>query len=281
MSRTALFEDVQTYVPLKESLLGLVPMSVIDPWVVPELRAREKALRLLVGDDGQSRAGVLGGKKGSVYTNEVSIFSPVFAEILLKVYGPKEPGLVLDPFAGGGTRAVISTLNGHQYRGIELRPEEAERVRSVLTRLGLAHLCKVEVGDSTRPHTGGGPFDFLLTCPPYWHLERYGGGPADLSEVSSYESYLDGLSSVLTWTRASLKPGTLAVWVVGNYLENDEYVDIRADLSVCARNTGWAIHDCPVLKQKVGTAGLRVGTQVSTRRLVRIHEYALVLRKRD
>jgi len=283
-----LFPDAgPRYIPFRENI-GFVPYSIIDPWGSPEARAREVSLKELVGDRGQSRQGVLGGRPKSIMTNQASIFSPVFTETLLTVYAPRPSALVLDPFAGGGTRAVMCALMGYQYRGVELREQEAERVRGALARLGMVRGdALVFTGDATDPSgqgvklcKAGGPADFLLTCPPYWCLERYGGGERDISE-GSYEEYLDGLQVVLEWTLDALRPEALAVWVLGNLMDpgGGGYVDIRADFSVLAREVGWGIHDLPVLKQKVGTAGQRVGASAGARRLVRIHEYAVVLRK--
>jgi len=281
-----LFPDAgPRYLPFREEL-GFVPYSILDPWGSAEARVRDVELRALIGDHGQSRRGVLGSAARSLMTNEASVFSPVFTEALLSIYGPRPPAAVLDPFAGGGTRAAVCALMGHRYVGIELRRGEVDRVRRALVALGpTVGEAKLLVGDSSdingvavQEAAAWGCFDFLLTCPPYWKLERYGGGPDDLSEVS-YREYMGGLERVLAWTFESLSPGALAVWVVGNLLDGDEYVDIRADLSVAARGVGWVLHDLPVMRQKIGTAGQRVANSAKSKRLVRIHEYAVVLRR--
>ena len=191
MKASPLFPDIPRYAPLKE-LLGFVPYSVINPWVYPDLVRRDNYLRDLIDDQGQNRVGVLrgSGKPGAIHTGGVSVFSPLITEILLQFYAPPPPASILDPFAGGGTRAIIAGLQGYVYDGIELRIQEAERVCAHVKTLELDDRVLIVTGDSTLgPQVlpaadavgpGAGEYDFLLTGPPYWNLERYGGGPADL-----------------------------------------------------------------------------------------------------
>jgi hypothetical protein len=43
---------------------------------------------------------------------------------------PAEPGVVLDPFIGSGTTAVVAESLGRQWRGIELNPAYAAEARA-------------------------------------------------------------------------------------------------------------------------------------------------------
>lgn len=52
-----------------------------------------------------------------------SAFDPVLAEVLLSWYSPPG-GRVLDPFAGGPTRGLMSSWLGRHYVGVDLRPEQ-------------------------------------------------------------------------------------------------------------------------------------------------------------
>ena len=280
--RASLFPHLPRYVPLKEDLEGYVPTSVIDPWGVGALRRRDEGLRVLIGDSGQSRDGALSRRPTRYMTNRVSVFSPVVSEILFRVYAPPAPAKVLDPFAGGGTRAFVAASLGYEYVGLELREAESDRVNRVLTSAGLAERSRVFTSDATYGGTLGAvclrkPFDFILTCPPYGSLERYGGGPRDLSEMS-HEEYLEAMNTVLAWSREAVAPGALSVWCVGNYLDGSVYRDIRGDLAERAVGTGWVLHDAIVLKMKPGTEAIRLANTLKGRRLVRVHEHALVLR---
>lgn len=270
---------VPRYTPLKEDL-GFVPYSVIDPWVSADLRRRDTTLRELVGDTGELRDGSLRRKAIWLMTNTASVFSPVVAEILLKLWGPEPGGCVLDSFAGGGTRAIVSGLNGFRYHGIELRGSEAARVANVLSNLDLDGPT-IMCGDACDPDSyPSEPSDMVLTCPPYFNLEKYGGGPRDLSSLPTYEDFLIAIHQVLLHTLTHVYAGSFAVWVVGNFLDTatDQYCDFRGDLIRLARASGWEIHDIAVLVGKLGTAGQRVANSWNRKRMVRRHEYAVVLR---
>lgn len=59
----------------------------------------------------------------------VSIFDPVLCELLVRWY--TVPGAaVLDPFAGGSVRGIVSACLGRRYTGVDLRPEQVEANRA-------------------------------------------------------------------------------------------------------------------------------------------------------
>jgi len=57
-----------------------------------------------------------------------SIFDPVLAELAVRWFSP-ERGVVLDPFAGGSVRGVVSAVLGRSYVGCDLRGEQVEANR--------------------------------------------------------------------------------------------------------------------------------------------------------
>ena len=57
-----------------------------------------------------------------------SIFDPVLVELANKWYCPPH-GTVLDPFAGGSVRGIVTVMTGREYTGIELRKEQVEANR--------------------------------------------------------------------------------------------------------------------------------------------------------
>lgn len=54
-----------------------------------------------------------------------SIFDPVLCETLVNWFCPKG-GKVIDPFAGGSVRGLISVLLGNEYTGIDLSTKQIE-----------------------------------------------------------------------------------------------------------------------------------------------------------
>src|SRR5574343_942324 len=118
---------------------GLWPVTV---WELNHQDALESAMKCEVGDDGEGRENcftTLNKDTRSVYGGKVpvSIFSPTLALHILNLWSP-ESGLCLDPFCGGGTRAIVAARYGLLYAGTELRRTEAEWVMGRAEANGLA-----------------------------------------------------------------------------------------------------------------------------------------------
>jgi len=116
-----------------------------------------------------------------------SVFDPALAELLVSWFSA--PGMkVLDPWAGGSVRGVVSAVLGRRYTGIELRPEQiAANVaqlpvveRAVKAGLGLGDGDAVWVEDDALAGLDDESFDMVLSAPPKYGLHR-GGEPADFT----------------------------------------------------------------------------------------------------
>ena len=120
--------------------------------------------------------------------------------------------------------------------------------------------------------------DFLITCPPYYDLEQYDGGVADLSMAPTYQHFLDMLGDVITDTLLVLRPGATVCWVVG--LTRDKAGDLLAlnhDVTRLHQERGFTLREEIILHVQNSGAIQRVGTfDKGNHRLVRVHEYALV-----
>jgi DNA modification methylase len=225
---------------------------------------------------GANRHATVNGTYG--YQSGASIFDPAVAAWLLNCYAPKD-GLCFDPFAGGGTRAIMAAKHGMRYVGIELRREEVEAVARRLVQTNTSGAMCVQ-GDARdcRKHVSDASADFLITCPPYYDLERYDGGPADLSMCKTYAEFLDGLRQVVAETYRILKPGANACWVVG--LHRDAaggLLAIHHDLARMHVEQGFRFKEEIILAHRNNGAIQRVGNfDKGDRRLIRTHEYALV-----
>lgn len=264
---------------------GVWPITV---WDMDYQDRTMHALREEIGDtlDNSTRAGVLhsslsGGKGKSLYDNSVSIFNPVLALSILKCFAP-EGASVFDPFAGGGTRAILAAKRGHKYTGIELRQVEVDAVRERCARPGVADKVTLHQGDSRNAAEicGGLYADFLLTCPPYWNLEEYKGGAADLSSIHTYERFIDELGKVVAGCHACVRPGATCCWVVGLIREEEDDGPLRPfhhDLTRLHAQHGFRLREEVIIRLTNNGAIQRVGQFDKGRRtLVRVHEYLMV-----
>jgi hypothetical protein len=219
----------------------------------------------------------------SVYTpgstTHTSVFSPAVAAWLLNCYAP-DSGLCLDPFAGGGTRAIMAAKHGLDYVGLEIRPEEVAAVRARLEVQNIGYEARIIEADA-RDCGGFGPANFLITCPPYYDLEMYGGGEADLSMLKTYEAFLAAMEIVIQGTHAALLPSATSCWVVGLHRDfQGGLLPLHHDIASLHRRAGFKFREEIILNQVNNGAIQRIGNfDKGQRHLIRTHEYALVFEK--
>jgi DNA modification methylase len=157
---------------------------------------------------------------------------------------------VLDPFAGVGGTLIGAALAGRHATGIEISPRWAEVYAKVCEREGIEGQ-ELVVGDAldVLPDLGG-PYDMIATDPPYnLTLERtmcdgkypnanrrtdystFSDDPQDLSNLPTYEAYLDAMQRVLRECRRLLRPGRYAVLIVRDAYQDGRYIMTHADLA--------------------------------------------------
>lgn len=254
---------------------GIWPTTV---WNVKKDKETQK-LKQMIGDAGDERSGSF-KKGGGVFKITASVFDPAIVAWSLNLFAPEAPAVVLDPFAGGGTRAVVSALKGYDYRGVELRHNETVAVNERLAAAG-AEATVVTADARSMPYEDNSA-DFLITCPPYWNLETYKGGEDDLSMVNTYDGYLEMIGDVIDETARILKPNALAVWVTGLIRDEKtgELLCIPHDVARLHR-AKFHMREEVILSSLGGVAMQRVGIfERGDRRLVRVHEYLSVFRKK-
>lgn len=260
---------------------GIWPTTV---WEVDSRDKYTKSLKKLIGDAGQNREGAFetdDPNSLSTYRGKLtaSIFSPALAAWALNLYAP-EGALVADPFSGGGTRAIVAAMLGHTYYGTELRKEEQSDVMSRARSLGLDHAIDVRCDDARNIDLFVHGADMILTCPPYWNLEKYGGGEKDLSQCKSYDEFVSAIFDVAQTCLRAIKPGATAVWFVG--LHRDKKGNLLAlnhDIARAHQKAGWLFREEIVVRRVNDGSITRVGQfERGKKHLIRQHEYALVFK---
>ena len=252
---------------LKDSL-GYIPTSIFDvDW------SETKILKDFVGDVGDTRKG--GGKAVNSMVG-ISIFNPYLCMCLLRAYAPPHAD-IYDPFGGGGTRAIISTIMGHKYTGCEIRQEEIDVVQKRAKVLGLDFTLHHKDARDFKAHR---EFNFSLTCPPYYDLEQYQGGSNDLSMLGTYKEFMGGIQSTMNNVYESLKPGSFSIWVIGNFRDKkSNLIDFHGNVITVANRAGFDFHDDIVFHSAPGSAVQRAGVFTANKRATKIHEYIVIFKK--
>lgn len=242
---------------------------------------------------------------GTIEDTGTSVFDPVLCEIAYRWFTARGHN-VLDPFAGGPVRGHIASILGRQYTGVELRPVQvaANRNSDVLDRWDewfnsnpndpngekrapvppLERPTWIE-GDAREVEAlagSRGPYDAILTCPPYADLEVYSDDPRDLSNMP-YKDFRAGISKVMNQTEAMLKDDRFAIWVVGEARGKDgNNYGLVSDIVGLAQAAGLHLYNDAVVLNAIASAALRAAKQFNAgRKLVRAHQFMLVFVKGD
>lgn len=252
--------------------VGFAPISIWKPdWAIT------KELKEWVGDAGQTRE--LQGRKmallGSKYTT--SIFNPHLAQMILSAYA-EDKSKIYDPFGGGGTRGFIAARMGHSYTGIEIRPEEVERILERQKELEI--YFDIFCADACKYDAGICKFDFAYTCPPYFDLEVYSPIEGDISNVGDYDKFLDLLYKAVSHVYRALYAGSFFIMVTGNFRDKHGHLrHFNGDSVRLCKEVGFILHDELIFWGASGQAYQRLGQFVANRKSVRVHESILVFKK--
>lgn len=147
---------------------------------------------------------------------------------------------VLDPFAGFGTTLQVAEAMGRQAVGVELLPERCAAAAAA------APASTVMQGEARHlSHLVDGPFDLVLTAPPYMAADD---GPEDplsgYKGASSYKSYLVELRGILAQCLDLLTPQ-------GHIVVNVANIDSGAHFTPLAWDVGRLLGEVGRLTQDV------------------------------
>jgi tRNA G10 N-methylase Trm11 len=210
-----------------------------------------------------------------------SSFNPALMDMLVQWF-TSEGEWILDPFSGGPVRGLVSAMLGRNYLGIDIRPEQIQRNLEVAS--SLMHLLrgKVEwrVGDSAKvlddvsvvPEL---PYRHIITCPPYFDLERYGGPDGDLSEMD-YDEFRRFYREIIHKALARLTGDGFSIWVVGNVRKGEFIESLDIPTINYHLEAGYRLYNDICFITPIGTAAYRANVNARRLKMTRIHQMVLV-----
>jgi DNA modification methylase len=221
--------------------------------------------------------------KGSL--GGVSIFDPVLCESLIRWFSAVGDE-VLDPFAGGSVRGIVSNILGRHYTGIDIRAEQCAENERQAGRIctNAARFPRYITGDAMAVLPAleeERRFDFAIACPPYGNLERYSDDPRDLSTMD-YALFLQEYSRIILRMTRCLRPQAYVAWVVADFRDRrtGNYYGFVADTILAFRTCGLELYNDGILVTMLGTMPVRVASQFEkTRKLGKTHQNVLIFRK--
>lgn len=204
-----------------------------------------------------------------------SVFDPALTELIYNWFAP-EGGSILDPFAGGSVRGIVAAKMGHEYTGIELRPEQVASNRAQAEELLKPDERPEWIeGDAEEKMADLWPgFDFVFSCPPYANLEVYSDIPGDLSYMD-YSGFCAKYSRIIKRAVELLAPGSFAVFVVGDVRDKNGYfLNFPGDTKKMFMDAGAVLYNEAVLLNSPASAAIRAKQQFkgNNRKLVKVHQ---------
>lgn len=262
-------------------------------WRVDEMIRRSvRDWKRLLDENGHtgSRAESFRADHDSVYTATYSVFPAPLMEWILVRYGGPIGGKVLDAFAGGPVRAVVSAIMGMHYHGVEIRQEQIDENLAVVSKLGLednvSYYCsdarfldEMKAGKLAEHYEG--PFDVAITCPPYYDLEQYSDQDDDLSNAGNYAEFNAGMFLSALGHYDHLKPGAFVCIIVGPFRDkkSGELIDFPAHTVENFREAGFVYWQEVILSKNFASAAKRSTMAWRGMKLVPSHEFLLIFRK--
>jgi hypothetical protein len=204
-----------------------------------------------------------------------SSFSPFnipIGDFAVKYY-LKDCTQLYDPWAGWGERHKIAKDNNIPYFGYDISPTAIEfACKNFDVSNNLGNSITDPIPD----------FDGLITCPPYFNLERYDGEKKDgqISKCRKWEEFLKLYRH--TWLRAigKAKSGTTFVVQVGNWRKKHKFYDLEYETQKIFMDCNMKIFDKIILSHD---GNVNVPMQLpQCKRLgyvVKIHQTLLVFKK--
>lgn len=257
--------------------------AAIEPDYMRKKKAIEKRLgHNISNQEFEEKYLVLNGGGGRLSDTGTSIFDPVLTETMI-LWFTAEGDKVIDPFAGGSVRGVVTGTRKRHYTGVDLRQEQIdadiEQGKMLNPEIMPLWLC----GDSMNiKDLAPGEYDFMFTCPPYGNLEVYSESPADISNMSD-EDFDSTYTEILNRTASMLNNNRFACIVVGNYRDKKGYLRDLVGLTVRAmESAGCKYYNDFVFVTPVGSLPIRTGKAFqATRKMGRTHQYCLCFVKGD
>jgi len=231
----------------KEDHLSVMPVSVID----------------LSPQKGRTKGGH--NKKSS--RQEFSPFPKEIADLCFE-YFMRDSTMVFDPFGGWGERGYAAKKHGRNYVGFDLSPDAIAKAKEK----GVENIQADSRTAEIPPHDG------LVTCPPYWNLEKYNGDGID--KIKGWDAFCLEYKAILSRCFEKAESGSIYCIMVGEWRKNHKFHDLEGVTRRVMDDLGAEIIDQIVVSRKT-TSKIKVMLPQAKRLgyTVRVHESLLVFKK--
>ena len=230
-----------------ENHLTIMPVSVLDI-------AAQKKRKEISHEKKSSRSGF------SPFPEEIS---DVCYEFYLR-----NSNNIFDPFAGWGERAEKASQWNKNYIGFDTSKDAINLAKNK----GFNNVLANSLHEEIPQHDG------LITCPPYWNLEKYNGEGID--QIKTWEQFKEQYAQV--WKRCYEKAeiGSTYCIMVGEWRKNHIFYDLEFVTRKIFEQLGATLFDQVVVSRKnVSKIKIMLPQAKRLGYSVRVHESLLIYKK--
>ena len=214
----------------------------------------------------------------------LSKFNSEYAKRIIEMWS-KEDDFIVDPFAGRSSRPLASTLMGRNYMGFDViednLSEAKEQYNELKKERKLGHLKLINSSsENIDDHLQNGVADMIMTCPPYFNIEKYESADGQLTDIKKYEDFLLTYKSILKKCCNKLKPGGFFVVVLANFRIDGKLYDFCGDTKDILKQE-LDFHDEIILEMSPAKRHPLYTQAITNLNCLKTHEYCLVFRKEN
>lgn len=222
-------------------------------------------------------------EKGRGYEGSYTEFLPDVAYRIIVLWS-EEGDIMVDPMAGRGTRGAIAwalkrdvhmfDCDKNFYKQLQKLVEKTEYRKKFLE---IENSLSATLCDSRNMPLPNDYADLVFSCPPYWIKEKY-SGDGQLTDLSDYNDFLDGLTEIFKDSYRILKPEKFMVMVVSDFRDKGKFYRFHEDTIRCAERAGFILWDI-VISKVTTNKQVRLPQALEKKWTIRDHEYVLVFVK--
>jgi len=219
-------------------------------------------------------------------SSSMSEFNPDLCKFIIE-YWSNTNDLIIDPYHGWGTRAVMSKQLKRNYKGFDISKETNTDVKKMLdTNREQAKWFSNETVNIQVIHGDGVKLegiesdsaDLVFSCPPYFNIEKYESCEGQLSDINNYSLFMDLMLKAAKRQLEVLKENKYVVMVVGDWRVDGELLMFSKDMVDTYIKAGFIVHDFVIHKLN-SAAIVGCGNFDDKNFVTKSHEYVLVFKK--
>jgi len=246
--------------------------------------SRGNNIDLLINDqksyDNNTADNFIGSGRGTF----LSKFNSEYAKRILEMWS-KKGDFIIDPFAGRSSRPLVSTLLERNYIGFDVLNDNLKEAQEQYDKLkqdrtlGKLRLIN-ESSENIDKHFHKSVADLIMTCPPYFNIEKYDSADGQLTDIKTYDDFLKTYAIILNKSADVLKPGGFFIVVLANFRIEGKFYDFVGDTKNILKQQ-LEYHDEIILEMSPAKRHPLYVQAITNLNCLKTHEYCIVFRKSD